>query len=261
MSRAPVAIVAFRSYAESVPEALEKIGAGQRLSGETAVLLKPNLVSASPHPVTTPAACCEAIVAYVRSCSSAKIMIAEGTGDAFRETDEVFDLLGYTKLAARYGVELLDLNTAPLRRLENHHCHDYTEFYLPDVAFTHFIISVPVLKAHSLAIITGSMKNMMGFAPPRYYAGGPGGWKKAQMHHRMQQAILDLNRYCRPDLTVMDASVGLADYHLGGRRCDPPVEKILAGFDAAAVDRQAATLLGLDWRTIPHLVDNTKTGV
>ena len=51
----------------------------------------------------------------------------------------------------------------------------------------------------------------------------------------------------------MDASIGLADYHLGGRICDPPVNKLIAGFDPQKVDRKAAGLLGLDWRTIPHL--------
>ena len=70
---------------------------------------------------------------------------------------------------------------------------------------------------------------------------------------RQHQAIIDLNRYRTPDFTVMDASIGMPDYHLGGRHCDPPVNTLLAGFDAREIDRQAATLLDLDWQTISHL--------
>ena len=55
---------------------------------------------------------------------------------------------------------------------------------------------------------------LRGLAPPRHYSGRFGSWKKAVFHGDMQQSITDLVAYRRPDLTVMDASVGLADYHL-----------------------------------------------
>jgi uncharacterized protein (DUF362 family) len=249
-----VTIVPFHSYQESVAQALDAINVKERLANESAILIKPNLVNPSPPPVTTPAACCEAIITYMRSFSSAEIVIAEGTGDASRQTHEVFDLLGYTKLASRHGVPLVDLNEAPLRKLKNPDCRFFPVIYLPEVAFSHHIISVPVLKAHSLATITGTLKNMMGFAPPRHYGGGYGGWKKAKFHGNMQQAIVDLNRYRHADTSLMDASVGLADFHLGGRRCSPPAGKIIAGSDPWMVDRTAAELLGLDWKKIPHLV-------
>jgi uncharacterized protein (DUF362 family) len=253
----PAVTVDFHTYEKSVAEALDLIQAGKRLATESHVLIKPNLVNASPHPVTTPAACCEAVVNYVRSNSDSEMVIAEGTGSASRETYEIFDLLGYTELASRHGVSLIDLNEEPLQRLEDPGRPLFKEFYLPEIAFTHCIISVPVLKAHSLAAITGTLKNMMGFAPPKYYGGGSGGWKKAQFHNNMQQSIIDLNRYRSPDISLMDATVGLADFHLGGRHCSPPAEKIIAGFDPWDVDRMAAELLGLDWKTIPHLSGDT----
>lgn len=245
--------VAFTAYSESVPRALDKIGAQKVLSRQTAILIKPNLVNDAPHPVTTHPACCAAIIGYIRSFSDVDIIIAEGTGDAGKKTPAVFTALGYDAVSAQTDVPLLDLNHAPLVKKTNDHCPVFPEVFLPEIAFTHFIISVPVLKAHSLAIITGTMKNMMGFAPPAHYSGRGGTWKKAVFHQHMQQSIIDLNRYRTPDLTVLDASIGLSDYHLGGARCDPPVNKIVAGFDPMVVDRAAAGLLGLDWRTIHHL--------
>ena len=57
----------------------------------------------------------------------------------------------------------------------------------------------------------------------------------------------------RPDLSVLDASVGLKDHHLGGRTCDPPLGKVAAGSDPWEVDRYGAGLLGLAPDDIGHL--------
>jgi len=197
--------------------------------------------------------CVEAVIVYVRACSQAAIVVGEGCGDPHLETDEVFERLRYTELARRHAVELIDLNHAPLRKLKNDSCTVFPEMYLPEIAFSHYLISVPVLKAHSYAEITGTLKNMMGLAPPQYYSGRFGTWKKAVFHNKMHQSIIDLNRYRTADLSLMDATVGLAEFHLGGRRCDPPVNRLIAGFDPVEVDRRSAALLGLKWRRIGHL--------
>jgi uncharacterized protein (DUF362 family) len=203
--------------------------------------------------VTTPPEFCKAVIDVVRQHTDAAVVIAEGCGDAHMETPEVFAVLGYTDLSRRTGVPLLDLNTAPQVRLVRRGCTVFPEMWLPEAVFEHVVISLPVLKAHSFSRVTGSMKNMMGLAPPKHYAGGGKSWKKSVFHARMHESILELNRYRPPDFTVMDASVGLADFHLGGPRCRPPVNRILAGREAREVDRRAASLLGMDWRAIPHL--------
>ena len=248
-----VAQLEFTSYRDSIPRILDAIGAAGVLKEQTAVLIKPNLVNASSPPVTTPVECVEAIVEYVRACSEATIVVGEGCGDMNLETDEVFDRLGYRELADRQAVELIDLNHAPLRKLENKDCPVFAEMYLPEIALSHYLISVPVLKAHSFSEITGTLKNMIGLAPPKYYSGKFGSWKKAVFHGKMHESIVDLNRYRTPDLSLMDATVGMPDFHLGGAHCDPPLNRLIAGFDPVAVDRMGAELLGLEWRSIDHL--------
>lgn len=250
--------IPFTGYFQTISRALDAIGAGQVLSRQSRVLIKPNLVNDAPPPVTTPVACCRAIIDYLQAHCAAELVIAEGTGMPGVETHAVFETLGYGRLARQYRIRLVDLNHEPSVRLENPDCKRFNPIWLPEIAFSHFIISVPVLKAHSLAEITGSLKNMLGFAPPQQYGGGCGSWKKAAFHQRIQGSIRELNRYRTPDLTVLDATVGLAEYHLGGRRCDPPVNQILAGWDPLAVDRRAAELLGLDWQGIPHLNPATR---
>ena len=217
------------------------------------IMLKPNLVNDSPHPITTPPALCAAVIAYIRRHSEAPIIIAEGCGAAHLETPEVFVRLGYEDLARQHDVALLDLNHAPLIRVTDETCQLFPHMWLPEAAFSHVLISLPVLKAHSYCQFTGSMKNMMGLLPPRHYAGGSGSWKKAVFHQRLDEAIVALNRYRSPDFTIMDATIGMADYHLGGNWCEPPANRILAGSRARAVDREAAALLGLDWHCVGHL--------
>jgi len=248
-----IAEIEFVSYAESVPVVFDAVGAAEALRRQSAILIKPNLINASPPPITTPAECIAAVIEYVRSCSKAAIVVGEGCGDSSLETDEVFDGLGYRELAQRLDVELVDLNHAPLTKLANGDCSVFPQMYLPEIAMSHYLISVPVLKAHSFSQITGTLKNMIGLAPPKHYSGQYGSWKKAVFHGKMHRSIVELNRYRTPDLSLMDATVGMPDFHLGGPHCDPPVNKLVAAFDPLAVDRRSAELLGLQWQDIEHL--------
>ena len=251
------AIVDFTNYKESVKKALDEVKACEFLGRQTAILIKPNLLGPQPFPVTTSIECCDAVLDYVRACApEAEVIVGDGCGDPNMDTHEVFVELGYADWALEKGVHLIDLNDAPLEWREDSSCEMFPEISLPSIAFTHYIISVPVLKAHTLSTMTGTLKNMMGFAPPRHYSGGSRGcWKKAVFHENLEQAIMELNHYRNADLTLMDASVGLAESHLGGPEFDPPIGKILAGFDPYDLDRKAAGLLGLDWHDIGHLAE------
>ncbi|MFO8031939.1 MAG: DUF362 domain-containing protein [Desulfohalobiaceae bacterium] len=249
-----VSQVEYTSYAQSVTQVLEELQASKALAGQERVLLKPNLINDSAFPVTTHQEFCAAVIDYVRSCCDCELIIAEGCGDPGLETWEVFQALGYTRLCSSFNVQLLDLNQEQeLLRLENPDCELLPEVYLPRIAFDSYIISLPVLKAHSLARITGSLKNMLGFAPPKYYSGQHGSWKKAFFHANMQKSLQELNSYLLPDLSLMDASLGLAKQHLGGPVCSPKVNRILGSYDAYSLDQKAAGLLGMDPKDIKHL--------
>lgn len=242
----------FTSFSESVPTALQAVIDAELLSRQKRIIIKPNLVNSQPPPITLPVECTEALVVALQELTPARIIIAEGAGDRNLETSEIFQRLGYDRLSEQYGVELLDLNHAPLVKLENSACRIFPEMWLPEILFDAFLISVPVLKAHSLAAVTISMKNLIGCAPPSHYQVGQS-WKKSAFHTHMHQAIFELNRYRKPDLCLVDASVGMAEYHLGGPTCDPPIGKIIAGLDPVAVDAAGALLLGQDWRNVEHI--------
>jgi uncharacterized protein (DUF362 family) len=238
---------------QQVAQLLSAAGLAQALAPVGRVLIKPNLVSDQPPPMTTPAGLVTEIVRFVRHIRpDLEIIVADGCGSLKYDTWQVFTNQGYTAMAAACGVTLLDLNEVPVRRLTKPQCRRWPEMYLPEIVLDSFVISVPVLKAHSMAGVTLTMKNMMGAAPPKHYQQN-GHWRKASFHDDIQAAVFDLNQYRSPDFTVLDATVGMAEAHLWGPLCDPPRNRLAAGFDPVAIDAYGAGLLGHDWRQIGHI--------
>lgn len=243
----------FREWSATVRALLDAAHLPDIVRGEHRILIKPNLVKALAPPITTPLACVVSLVDYLRERAPlAELMVGEGVGAADADTPAVFLKLGYLRWASQAGIKLVDLNQEPLVRMAKPGCSRWPEIFLPQLLFDTFVISVPVLKAHSLARVTLSMKNMMGCAPPAYYQQSDG-WKKGAFHDRIQEAVFDLNQYRTPDFTLLDATVGMAEAHLWGATCQPPPRKLVAGRDPVAVDVYGAMLLGRDWRQIGHL--------
>lgn len=241
------------AYRESLPPVLEAAGLLAELANHRTVLIKPNLVEALDPPITTHVDMVEALVDYLLLHNSEiQIIVGEGTGALEYDTFHCFDKLGYLKLQDKERVELLDLNIEPCRHLTNPNCTRWPELYLPELLFDSFVISVPVLKAHSLCRVTLTMKNMMGCAPPAHYQQG-GAWGKSSFHMKLDEAVFDLNRYRAPDFTVIDGAVGMAKAHLWGPTCNPPVNKIIASYDPVAVDSYGASLLRKSWKDIGHI--------
>lgn len=243
----------YTDWDKSLNILLEKSGLADALKDRQRILLKPNLVEAFKPPITTPVALIGALVDWLRDrAPHCSITIGEGCGSARDDTWHVFKQLGYTRLAAEKKIDLLDLNEEKCLAKKNKDCPRFPQIFLPAVLFDCFLLSVPVLKAHSLAGVTLTMKNMMGTAPPAHYQQG-GHWKKASFHSGIHAAIFDLNRYRTPDFTVLDATVGMSEAHLWGPVCSPAKNKLAAGVDPVAIDAWGCTLLGRDWRKIGHI--------
>ena len=243
----------FTSWQESVPRLLDATGLPDRLAAEKRIIIKPNLVEPLKPPITTPVELIATLVDFIHaSLPHLEIIIGEGCGSSSKNTWQIFDTLGYSKLADRTGVTLLDLNEAPLVHMQDSKCGRWPEMYLPRIVFESFLISVPVLKAHSLAGVTLTMKNMMGLVPPAHYQ-QDGHWKKAAFHRNIQEAVFDLNRYRTPDFTLLDATIGMQEAHLWGSTCDSPPNRLAAGYDPVAMDSYGCSLLGIKWNSVGHL--------
>lgn len=241
------------SWREPVYRLLDAAGLPEVLRSVSLVIIKPNLVEPLQPPITTPVDLVDTLIGYLQEKTSrCRIVIGEGTGSVEFDTFHCFEALGYTKMSAERKVELIDLNVEPLKKKKNPACSRWPELYLPEILDEGFLLSVPVLKAHSLADVTLTMKNMMGCPPPAHYQSG-NSWGKSAFHHRIDEAIFDLNRYRTPDFTLLDATVGMAQAHLWGKHCDPPVGRLAAGWDPVAMDSYGTFLLGRRWQDVGHI--------
>ena len=245
MSR--VAKVRFADYHHSIARALDLVAAADRLPREGLIIIKPNLTNSSPPPVTTSVEAAEALYNYCKAHTEAQIAIGEGCGSGV--TADVFAALGYSDLAGRHGLELIEFNDAETTLLEDKDAFHLKQFHIPSIVPSAFVISLPVLKDHSFTKTTIAMKNMFGIAPGKFYSGG---WNKAQLHSpSTDKSVVDICRYKKPNLSVVDASVALTGMHLSGT--PKKLGLVLASFDPVAVDTIGSELLGHDPRKLPYL--------
>ena len=242
-----IAKVTFADYATSVICALDLICAADLLPQKGIIALKPNLTNASAPPVTTDVGMINAVLQYCRRHTSAEVVIAEGSGSG--ETADAFRANGYEELAEKAQVRLIDLNAEETVLLKRPEALSKKKFYLPKILLDAFVISVPVLKDHSMVTMTAALKNMFGIAPKPHYALT---WNKSKLHFpSTHKSIVDVCLYKSPALSIIDASVVLTGSHLSGtvKRCNC----IIAGEDPVAVDATAASLLGHDPTKIKYL--------
>lgn len=233
-----VSKVHFKNYTTSVFKALDLIKANERLPPSGTIILKPNLTNSSPPPVTTPVGAVEAVYLYCTKHTNAEIIIGEGCGTGV--TMDIYRANGYKKIAGKYGIPLVDFNTAPAVTLTRDDTFILKKFHIPEIAEDAFIISIPVLKDHLFTKTTIAMKNMFGLAPAPFYSGG---WNKSRLHSpSTDKAVVDVCLYKKPDLCLVDAVTALTGSHLSGR--EKPMKTILASFDCVAVDALGSSLLG-----------------
>jgi uncharacterized protein (DUF362 family) len=239
--------VRFTNYEASVAKVLDLVDAAASLPQTGLIIIKPNLTNTNGPPVTTNVGAAEAVYKYCKAHTKAQIAIGEGCGEGV--TADAFEANGYSELADRYGIRLIDFNQEQAVLLRNENALQLKEFHVPEIAMDAFVISLPVLKDHSFTTTTVAMKNMFGIAPAPFYRGS---WNKSKLHSpSTHKSVVDVCLYKKPDLCVVDAAVALTGTHISGR--PKKLGLILAGFDPVAVDAVASEMLGHNPRKIQYL--------
>jgi uncharacterized protein (DUF362 family) len=195
------------------------------------VVIKPNIIEPRLPPVTT----------------DVNMVVAEGSGTG--DTIENFQGLRYGSL----GVRLIDLDREKTVTLSAGKYRTWPEVIVPEMLVGAFIISVPVLKEHSMCGVTVSLKNMVGILPAKNYS-GYWSYKKSEIHRENPHGcIADICRIMKPDWAVVDASIGMKGSHISGIPIDPPVNLVYGSKDPLEADIFGCKLLGLDWEDIEYL--------
>jgi uncharacterized protein (DUF362 family)/Pyruvate/2-oxoacid:ferredoxin oxidoreductase delta subunit len=218
------------------------------MRGAKIAILKPNFVAGRSAATgsTTSFALLKAVAEEVRACD-AEPVLCEAPGTEF-DRDATYTILGVEQFCQENGIRILkvdpeggeqdwmELQPAGARRLRR--------FRVPRILQEARLINLPVLKTHVVSTMTLGMKNPMGILPRPD--------RRAMHTLGIAQCIVDMNRGIKPDLTIVDGSVGQdGEGPLYGDKAD--LQVLVAGRNSLAVDLVCCQVVGVKPRDIPHL--------
>lgn len=239
----------FDGIEEAAHRVIEQIGGMESvIRGAKIAVLKPNFVAGRNGSTgsTTSFALLKAVAEEVRACG-AEPVLCETPGTEF-DRDATYTILGVEKFCEENGIRILrvdpeggeedwvDLRPAGAKKLRH--------YRMPRILQEARLINLPVLKTHVVSTMTLSMKNSMGILPRP---------DRRSMHtFGIDQSIVDMNLAIKPDLNIVDGSVGQdGEGPLYGDKAD--LQVLVAGRDTLAVDLACCDVVGVKPRDIPHL--------
>jgi uncharacterized protein (DUF362 family) len=241
--------------------------------GNKRVVLKPNNVMID-HPLcASNAQNLEGIIEFLHSIGKTNIIIAESPANG--SALDGFHNYGYDKLAAKYSVKMVNLDTEGYevvyvidqKDLQPHAVR--ASSMLMDPA-NNFVISAAKLKTHDSVGITLSLKNIVvgsgikdsgsGMTRP---GSGFGRSDKRLIHgggtYGINFNLFTMSAKLHPDLAVIDGYEGMeGNGPINGSAVSQKV--CIASMDWLAADRVGAELMGVDFSKIGYLTYCTKAG-
>lgn len=211
------------------------------------VFVKPNMLSPRrpKEHVTTHPALVRAVCRELGVCK-ARVIVGDNHSGELRVRNET--------VAQQTGI--LDASQGNFRNIgKSSRCvNDFSKLIgeLPvssEILDCDLLISLPKFKTHALTTITGAIKNMFGIVP---------GGMKSQLHFRFAsptdfaQILIDIYKIRPPDLTIMDAVVGMEGLGPGGGGLRS-IGKIIASNNGAALDLIMARMMGIKPEKVLHL--------
>jgi uncharacterized protein (DUF362 family) len=241
--------------------------------GNKRVVIKPNNVIINVPLCASHADNLEGILEFLKSIGKTNVVIAESPANG--SAMDGFANYGYDKLAAKYNVKLVNLDTEKFQVV---YCIDQKDMQphatrvatmLMDPA-NNYVISAAKFKTHDLVGITLSLKNVvvgagikdLGAGLSRGSAGG-GKSDKPLMHgggvYGINYNLFMLSAKLHPDLAVIDGYEGMEG--TGPVNGTPISQKVcIASTDWLAADCVGAQLMGVDYNKIGYLNYCAKAG-
>jgi uncharacterized protein (DUF362 family)/Pyruvate/2-oxoacid:ferredoxin oxidoreductase delta subunit len=211
-------------------------------------VLKPNFVAGRSAETgsTTSFALLKAVAEEVRACG-AEPVLCETPGTEF-DREATYTILGVEKFCEDNGIRIIRIDPEGGEQdwigLSPTGARSLRHFRMPRFMQEACFINLPVLKTHVVSTMTLSMKNMMGILPRPD--------RRAMHTFGIAQSIVDMNRGIKPDLIIVDGSVGQhGEGPLYGDKAD--LQVLVAGHDTLAVDLVCCQIVGIKPRDVPHL--------
>jgi len=229
-----LAVVQGGSPGQITRKAIDLLGGiDQFVTKGDVVMIKPNIAF-----VRTPqqAGCTnpEVVSSLVKLCLKAgakEVRVMDNPVNLARDT---YQKSGIEKAAKEAGARVIYPESDRLQSVSIDGNYLKSQKVFTDIIEADKLINVPILKTHTFTRLTMGMKNWLGAI---------GGNREAH-HHRLDRVIVDLSRFFKPTLTVLDAYRVLArNGPAGGSFSDVVLLKtVVAGKDYVAVDAMGASL-------------------
>ncbi|MDQ1334117.1 MAG: hypothetical protein QG552_1067 [Thermodesulfobacteriota bacterium] len=241
----------------SVQELTEKVfdaagGMKRFVSKGDVVVVKPNIswarapnLAASTNPEVL-----EAVIHLAFNAGAKKVRIADNT---IHNAERCFALTGAGMVAKKTGADLIHPRSSLMRDMKMQgHRLDIWPVFVPLIEADK-VINLPVAKVHGLCELTLGMKN---------WIGGVGGRRNA-LHQDIHQSIVDLARFFRPTVTLIDAiRIMVKNGPSGGSEADVAVmNRLILSNDAVAADARAAGLFHVAPASVGYMVLAEKQGL
>lgn len=225
---------------EALKEAIELIG--YSFPKVNNVVIKPNMCYYWDYSTgqTTDPNFVAALTDLLREKISTNINISIVESDASAmKCKYAFKYLGYERLAEKCGVNLVNLSEVESERVKVKVRDEIFEFFLPKIIRDADLrINVPKMKYMYFTKISCALKNIFGCNP---YP------KKFEYHSMINEVIVALNKIMPFDLCILDGIIvcGSKTLKLG---------LVMASEDAVAMDAAAAMIMGINPKSVKHIM-------
>jgi len=212
------------------------------------VLIKPNALAAYPpqRAVTTHPIVLEAVIRYFLALGK-EVWLGDSPGGT-GSFEQVFRTCGFSELAERYPIKLVNLSTSGYREV----VVDGIPLKISELLWKcGVVISVSKYKTHSLMSFTGAVKNLYGLVPglikTEYHKLYPDTNSFAAMLAALHKAVQNKITY-----NIMDGIVGMDG---AGPSAGKPKQfgLIFGSVSAPALDTVAASMMGFKISDVPYL--------
>ena len=241
---------------ETVEKGIELLGGPEAFvkKGER-ILLKPNLLSADPPEkcVTTHPSVFKAIAEVFLK---AGVVLSYGDSPAFHSPTAAAKKSGIADIADELGVTLADFGKG--QEISFPEGIQNKKFIISNgVLESDGLISISKLKTHGFAKLTGAVKNQFGCIP---------GTLKGEFHVKLPdinsfaKMLIDLNRYIKPRLFIMDGIIAMDGN--GPRGGNPrKMNLLLFSTDPIALDATVCRIVNLDPELVPTILFGKEAGL
>lgn len=252
-----VSIVKYEKPIVSVRKAVELSRGLVDLPANARVFIKPNIVFWTKETnfpkwgVITTSRVVQDVVTLLKEQGVNDITIGEGTvlSDPKNKEDQnhAFDTLGYDILKKRYGVKIVNIWERPFVKVN---LGDGVELkFNTDILQSDFVVDLPVLKTHSMTVVSLGIKNLKGVIdiPSRKKCHNTD--PKKDLHFM----VAKLADKMPPIFTLLDG-IYTAEH---GPNIDGRMHRsnlLVASADVLSADMVGAMALGYKPSEVPHLV-------